>query len=54
MFSVKELKRIMINDEAEEDLMHAWDRICFRLDICSLIITQLINVFLAGLWFFDT
>jgi hypothetical protein len=49
--NVEGMREILEENEAEYDLMHVWDRICFRLDIGALVITQIINGYLLILWF---
>ncbi len=52
--NVEDIRRMKEEDEADDDLMHIWDRIAFRLDIGALVITQLINGYLVILWFTST
>jgi hypothetical protein len=52
--NIKDIRQLLEHNEAQDDLMHVWDRICFRLDIMALVVTQILNGGLVCLWLTDT
>jgi hypothetical protein len=45
-----ELRRLIVGNDTHETLQDLYDRVCYRLDLFALVITQALNIGLFIFW----
>jgi hypothetical protein len=50
MGNLVEIRRAIIGNDTHESLQDLYDRVCYRLDLFALVITQTLNIGLLIFW----